>query len=298
LKEIKILDVELHEEENMDRKDVLFLALVVLTVAAIGGALTFIFSKAVYFGEPDVIPLALPMQPNVSRATSAREVEFHPPSLADAPPDMLDAVTLGYNIMMETRRYAGQYVGNELDCRSCHFQAGMIRNTISLVGVAAQYPQYRQREHHSVDLVERTNGCFERSMNGKALPTNSEEMQALMAFYHWISKGIPIYAYVPWLGLKRISQGGYPPDESIGWKTYVAECTPCHGDNGQGTRIAPPIWGKGSFNDGAGMAKLETFASFIYHFMPMGNPNLSIDRSFDVAKFCTTQPRPHFEQKQ
>jgi thiosulfate dehydrogenase len=282
----------------MDRRDVLFLALIVVTVAAIGGALTFIFSKAIYFGEPDVVPLSLPMESSVNRTASAREAEFKPPSLADAPPDLRDVVMLGYNIMMNTQRYAGEYVGNELECRNCHFEAGMIKDTISLVGVAAKYPRYREREHYSIDLVDRTNNCFMRSMNGRPLPPDSEDMQALMAFYHWISRGIPIYSEVPWLGLKKISQGGYPPDESMGWKTYVAECAPCHGDNGQGTKIAPPIWGSGSFNDCAGMANLDTFASFIYHFMPMGNPNLSMDRSFDVAKFCTSQPRPHFSQEQ
>ena len=72
---------------------------------------------------------------------------------------------------------------------------------------------------------------------------------------------------------------------------------PCHGDNGQGTPIGPPLWGKDSFNDGASMAKLEYMAAFTHKFMPQGNPDLTEEETLDVAAFGTGQPRPHFVPK-
>jgi thiosulfate dehydrogenase len=219
---------------------------------------------------------------------------FNPPKPENAPEKMRDAVMLGYNILMDTQKYASKYVGNKLNCRNCHFKAGSIEDTLSLVGVAATYPKYRTREKYSVDLVERTNSCFERSLNGKPLPANSKEMQAIMAYYHWISKGIPIYADVPWLGLKHL-KSTHKPNATEGKKLFEDKCSPCHGKEGQGI-VAPPLWGNNSFNDGAGMSKLENFAAFDHAFMPKGNPDLSEAQALDIAAFVTSQPRPHFEK--
>jgi len=70
----------------------------------------------------------------------------------------------------------------------------------------------------------------------------------------------------------------------------------CHGADGQGTLAAPPLWGNDSFNDGAGMAKLDNFSAFTHLNMPLGNPDLSIEEALDVALFVTTEPRPHFAE--
>lgn len=77
----------------------------------------------------------------------------------------------------------------------------------------------------------------------------------------------------------------------------MQKCAMCHGANGQGTLAAPPLWGKDSFNDGAGMAKLDNFSAFTHLNMPLGNPDLSIEDALDVALFVTTEPRPHFAEK-
>ncbi|MEJ2719067.1 MAG: cytochrome C [Deltaproteobacteria bacterium] len=204
---------------------------------------------------------------------------------------------LGYRIMIDTQKYAAQYVGNKLNCTNCHFDGGRAQKTLSLVGVAAKYPRYRKRQHYATDLVTRTNGCFQRSQNGKPLPADSKEMQAIMAYYHWISKGIPIYADVPWLGLKDL-KSDHKPDKAAGGDVFALKCVQCHGRDGQGTLIAPPLWGPESFNDGAGMSHLPKFAAFSHLYMPKGNPDLTINQSLDVAAFVTSQPRPTFEKKQ
>ncbi len=222
------------------------------------------------------------------------QVVFDPPRPQDAPADIRDGVMLGYHIMMDTQKYATDYVGNKLQCRSCHFDGGRERNTLSLVGVAAKYPKYRKRRQYVTDLVTRTQGCFQRSMNGRALPPEGRLMQALMAYYHWISKGVPIYAQVPWLGLKKL-KSSHQPDMAAGERVFRAVCVRCHGLQGQGTAIAPPLWGPGSFNDGAGMHKLKNFAAFSHHFMPKSNPTLTVEQALDVAAFAVSRPRPHFQ---
>jgi thiosulfate dehydrogenase len=281
----------------MKKNAMLFSLILILCFAIVGGVLSLIFGLFLNFGagEETVQKVTPAIQP--ATATPAEvPVLFHPPSPRDAPADLRDAVLLGHNILMDTQKYAARYVGNKLNCKNCHFEAGTSKDGISLVGVAATYPQWKTGENYVVDLVIRTNDCFERSMNGKPLPSDSREMSAIISYYHWISKGLPIYASIPWLGLKPI-RATRPPDSQNGKQIFAQQCSACHGMDGLGTSIAPPLWGAGSFNDGAGMAKLETLTAFTDHSMPMGNPDLTVDQALDVAAFVTRQPRSHFTPK-
>ncbi len=244
--------------------------------------------------------MAAPSAPRVvmagggqGQSLQASQVVFNPPRPEDAPQDIREGVMLGYHILMDTQTYAKEYVGNQLNCRNCHFNAGRERETLSLVGVAASYPKYRERNKYVTDLVTRTQGCFERSMNGKRLPPEGKHMQAIMAYYHWISKGLPIYAHIPWLGLKKI-KSAHKPDPAAGKTVFAGVCARCHGQDGLGTAIAPPLWGGGSFNDGAGMRKLENFSGFTRNFMPKNNPTLDDAQALDVSAFALSHPRPHF----
>jgi thiosulfate dehydrogenase len=227
-------------------------------------------------------------------------IVYNPPKPEDAPKSIKNAVMLGYHILKDTQKYAGQYVGNQLNCTDCHFNAGLTKGGqnggLSLVGVGATYPKYRKRENYSVDLVTRTNNCFERSMNGTPLPANGKEMTAIVTYYTWISKGLPIYGKIPWLGLKHL-KSSHKPDRAAGKKIFANDCARCHGGNGQGTPMAPPLWGSYSFNDGAGMRKLPNFAAFVHMNMPREDPNTSVAQAIDVAAYVTAQPRPHFQKE-
>lgn len=226
--------------------------------------------------------------------TTPSKAIFNPPALEDAPEGIREAVMIGYKIMTETKKYAGEYVGNDLSCTNCHFEGGRSKDSISLVGVAATYPHYRGRRDYSADLTLRTQGCFERSMNGTAPPYDSQIMQSLKAYYFWISKDIPIYSDVPWLTLPGVVLEDYKPDVANGEKVFKRVCTKCHGENGTGSDIAPPLWGEGSFNDGAGMHKIKHFSAFSYRFMPKGNPTLTKEEAMDVAGYQQEQMRPEF----
>jgi thiosulfate dehydrogenase len=269
-----------------------FPLVIVLILAVVGGILSLVFSNFLNFSETPRAASTAPAAP-----PEARRAFYNPPAPQEAPESIRQVVLLGYHLMVDTRKYAPVYVGNKLRCRSCHFKGGITEGGkgggLSLVGVGATYPRYRSRQKYAADLVTRTNSCFERSMNGKALPPDSKEMAALMTYYQWISRGLPIYGEIPWLGLASLKQTG-APDKTRGAQVYQEECAACHGRTGQGTEIAPPLWGAQSYNDGAGMSHLKTFAAFSYDNMPFDQPHLTLDQAWDVAAFVSGQPRPHF----
>lgn len=180
---------------------------------------------------------------NRSVALPASQQFFNPPRPEDAPESIRAEVMLGYKIMNETKKYAGEYVNNDLSCSNCHFEGGRSMNTISLVGVGATYPRFRSRQDYTVDLAMRVQDCFERSMNGVAPALDSQVMQSLLVYMQWISKGIPIYAELPWTMPAKLDIA-HKPDVANGETVYKDTCATCHGNEGQGTPIAPPLWGR------------------------------------------------------
>jgi thiosulfate dehydrogenase len=278
----------------MKKNAILFGLVTILLPAIAGGVLSLILSNFISLSPLKISKPSGAPSPSVTEKINT--VPFNPPQPQEAPPDIRDAVMLGYNILMETQKYAPQFVGNKMNCKNCHFEAGRTKKGVSLVGVGAAYPKYTERHRYSVNLVMRTNDCFERSMNGRPLPSDSKEMNAIITYLHWISKGLPIYAEIPWLGLKFI-ESTHRSNPAKGKEVYGQKCAACHGINGQGTVIGPPLWGKDSFNDGASMARVEYLAVFAREFMPQGNPNLTDEEALDVAAFATHQPRPYFVPK-
>lgn len=216
----------------------------------------------------------------------------------ESPTALHEAVMLGYRLMIDTPKYAPAYAGDHLSCTNCHFSGGNMiggRNgSIPLSGIAAAYPDYNERAKTVVTLPERINGCFRRSMNGKPLPLNSREMDAFVAYFHWISKSFPIYTPVPWRGLEPIKSERRPDPEN-GKRIFAEKCALCHGTEGEGAVRIPPLWGPHSYNDGAGMHRIETFAAFVHANMPYEDPSLTEEEALDVAAFVHRQPRPKYE---
>jgi thiosulfate dehydrogenase len=198
---------------------------------------------------------------------------------------------------------AKRFSGNNLNCQSCHLQAGTQPYAMPLTGIWGQFPQYRGREG-AVDTLEvRINGCMERSMNGRALPLDSREMLAMLAYMRWLSAGIPAGASLIGAGTMRIKEPARAADPARGAKIYADVCAACHGADGLGQRAAsgagyqiPPLWGPDSFNNGAGMSRVLTAAAYAEHNMPFGTtfdaPVLSEEDAYDVAGYITNQNRP------
>lgn len=232
------------------------------------------------------------------RLTSA-DVLFAPPSADEIPGDRRgEQIRLGYKIVVDTQEYGRAYVGNRLNCTSCHLDGGLAPDAASFVGIGRVYPEYRARADRQMTLADRINECFERSMNGRALPPDSSKLQAIVAYIEWLSQNVPQGVTPPWRGIPRIS-ASRTPDPVNGKKLFATKCVFCHGADGQGTMAGPPVWGPQSYNIAAGMARVSVAAAFIRSNMPRTwGWSLSDDQSFDVAAYINSQPRPDFPGKE
>lgn len=213
---------------------------------------------------------------------------------------MGDAIRRGKLLLSDTRKQLPHSVGNGLNCTSCHLNNGTTAYAAPWVGVTGTYPAYNTRSGKVSSLPERINDCFQRSMNGRALALDSDNMNAILAYLKWLSTGVPVGSDVAGRGYARIDTW-LIPNPINGKAVYMRRCASCHGAQGQGLPhptggyVVPPLWGKDSFNIGAAMARLYTAAAFVKHNMPLGlGDTLSDQEAVDVAAYFTRQPRPAF----
>jgi thiosulfate dehydrogenase len=224
-------------------------------------------------------------------------VPFRVPSESEFPDSAYRLSALrGRALVVATRDSLPHNVGNSLRCASCHLDNGLRKNAMPWVGSYSRFPQYRPRSG-KIDLIEdRINDCFERSMNGKALAPSGRNMRDIVAYFAFLSRGIPVGAEMEGQGLARLTP--VPGDVNRGVALFASTCARCHGADGNGTALAPPLWGQRSYNVGAGMANIITAASFIHRLMPIDRPGqLTEQQAFDVATYINTRPRPDFAGK-
>lgn len=133
-------------------------------------------------------------------------------------------------------------------------------------------------------------------MNGKALAPAARDMRDIVVYLAFLSNGIPVGSQMEGQGLARLTP--LNGDLKRGVSIFASACTRCHGANGQGTPLAPPLWGAHSYNVGAGMGNIITAASFIHALMPIDRAQkLTEQQAFDVATYINTRPRPDFPRK-
>lgn len=208
-----------------------------------------------------------------------------------------ESIRRGLAILTATNDSLPDYVGNDLNCMSCHLDQGTRPDGLPLVGVYARFPQYNNRAAKVFNLEDRINGCLIRSMNGSAMPDTARAMRDMVAWMAHVSEGIPV-------GARTTGQGVPRPDELVGDTVAGAEiwqrvCAACHGLDGQGTPLAPPTWGPRSFNIGAGMSRIRTAAGFIRYNMPNDRPGTLTDKqALDVAAYLVSRPRPDLPGKE
>ena len=209
-----------------------------------------------------------------------------------------DAVRRGRAILLATRDSLPSHVGNELRCTSCHLDAGR-RESGSWIGVFARYPQYRPRSGVVETIEYRVNDCFRRSMNGTALDPAGGDMRDIVAYFAFLSRGAPVGAPTAAPGARLEKWAGFAPDTAAGARVFSASCAKCHGAGGEGTAVAPPVWGPKSYNVGAGMSRVRTAADFISRNMPFDAPGTLTDQqAVDVAAYVNAQPRPDYKGKE
>ena len=221
-----------------------------------------------------------------------------------------DLVRYGRELIVDTPRHIGKnaadpamrYAGNDLACQNCHLNAGLQPFAAPFVSTLATFPMLV--DDQVLTLTDRINGCMRRSLNGKDLPAESREMEALIAYFKFVGKGTPEGVRIAGMGLKPLAPPTEPPDARRGETVYAKLCVNCHKEDGQGEPkpspgvgyTIPPLWGEASFNAGAGMAKTAYAASYIHNNMPLGinyqTPVLTVQQAWDVAAYMISKPHP------
>ena len=197
--------------------------------------------------------------------------------------------TRGFALLTAFKDSLPEHSGNALRCTSCHLDGGVRASAMTWIGTAARYPRYRSRSAGEESLEQRVNDCVVRSLAGKALPAQGQDMR-------------DIIAYLDSLGALRRPDGPdtvrLAGDLQAGRKIYAADCARCHGNSGEGL-LAPAVWGVDSYSIGAGMARQKMLATFVRHNMPYDKlRTLSERESADVAAFVLAQPRQDFPGKE
>lgn len=213
-----------------------------------------------------------------------------------------DQIKKGRDYINHTSSLLPNNVGSTMSCASCH-ATGATGGSLDLVGVTKEYPQYNKRAGKVVSIEERVNGCFTRSMNGKKLDPNGKEMKAIISYLNFLSKDTADdIKDRPWTEVAI--QGDLPkPNIENGKDIYSNSCMACHGST-QASSHGLAVYGKNSYNDGAGMNRLRTTAGFIQHYMPkepMGGVEtggLTKQQAVDVAAYINSVGRPVMKGKE
>lgn len=224
---------------------------------------------------------------------------FQAPAASELPNNAFgELVRRGEAYFVNTKALAPKYVGNDMNCINCHIDRGRKANSAPLWAAYPMYPAYRKKNNKVNTYAERMQGCFQFSMNGTPPAADSDIITALTAYSYWVSTGAPTGKALPGRGFDepKPPRGGY--DIARGKVVYQQQCAICHGENGEGqkvgaTSVFPPLWGKNSYNWGAGMHRINTAAGFIQHNMPLGRgETLSDQEAWDVAAYINSHERP------
>lgn len=219
------------------------------------------------------------------------------------PGELGKVVALGKAIVEQTATHplSAPYVGNALTCSSCHLKAGTDPRAATFIGVATAYPAWSPREQRVITLEDRVLNCFMRSMHGTRPPNGSQVSVAVTTYITWLSSGqqLAMNAQAP-LGprhVRPLKLDATLADAKRGAALYEDYCASCHGDQGQGSDDGPPVWGEKSYNDGAGLARVDKLAAWLKVAMPLDDPFLSDQESLDIAAYVNSHPRPPFNLK-
>jgi thiosulfate dehydrogenase len=237
--------------------------------------------------------------------------------LADTSLDTLplsEEIRRGFRIFTNTPREVPRLAPGGMSCSNCHMNGGQREKSLPLVGVAGMFPEYNRRSGRLFSLGDRITDCFLRSENAtgeilspEELPTpTSSEVLAVSAYLTWLSRGSEVGKNPWWRGQNQVAAATLIPvnklDPRRGEAIYADRCVSCHGPDGQGVEIgdkrAGPLWGPGSWNDGAGAARVYTLAGMIRYSMPYLDPgNMTDEEAQQLAAFIDSRPRPGFPFK-
>jgi thiosulfate dehydrogenase len=264
-------------------------------------------------------PAAIPMRGPLIAATGTMKAAWEVPQnpLVDPKLDasrLSEEVRRGFKIFTNTPVEAPRLAPGGMSCSNCHMNAGQREKSLPLVDVAGMFPEYNRRSARLFSLGDRITDCFLRSENATGAQLASEELPApsssevlaVSAYLTWLSRGAAMGSNPSWRGQNAIPASALIPverlDRAKGEVIYNDRCATCHGPDGQGVqigdKIAGPLWGPRSWNDGAGAARVYTLAGMIRYSMPYLDPgNITDADAQQVAAFIDSKPRPAFPFK-
>ena len=219
-----------------------------------------------------------------------------------------DLVKYGRELIAHTSEYLGPkgsvlQTSNGMNCQNCHLNAGTQPWGNNYFAVQSTYPKFRARSGTKENQIKRVNDCFQRSLNGKALDSTGREMRAILAYIKWLGNDVEKDKIPRGSGIFKLKGMKRACDPSKGLEVYVAKCQSCHQADGGGllaengkSYTYPPLWGKNSYNHGAGLFRISNFAGYVKYNMPQGTtyekPVLTDEEAWDVAAYVNSMPRP------
>ena len=217
-------------------------------------------------------------------------------------------VRYGRELIAHTAEYLGPegsvaHLSNGMNCQNCHLNAGTQPWGNNYAAVQSTYPKFRERSGTIEDQVKRVNDCLQRSLNGRPLDSTSREMQAILAYIKWLGTDVPRKKTPRGAGIFKIKGLKRAADPAKGLVVYTQKCQICHQASGKGVLAGvnrsytyPPLWGKHSYNEGAGLFRLSNLAGYVRYNMPLGatyeRPQMTDEEAWDVAAYINSQPRP------
>ena len=219
-----------------------------------------------------------------------------------------ELIQYGKELIANTSKYLGPKgsiaaITNGMNCQNCHLKAGTQPWGNNYAAVASTYPKYRGRSGTMEDVYKRVSDCFERSLNGSAPAKGSREMEAIVAYIQFLGSNVQKGEKPKGTGIYELAFLDRAADPEKGKIAYQSKCVSCHREDGTGVLAAdgksytyPPLWGKNSFNHGAGLYRLSRFAGYIKANMPQGatylRPQLTDEEAWDIAAYVNSLPRP------
>ncbi|MBK7967201.1 MAG: c-type cytochrome [Bacteroidetes bacterium] len=232
-------------------------------------------------------------------------------------PDIEDVsdpqILYGRELVIHTSKYFSpkgtlETFSNGMNCQNCHLEAGTKAFGNNYAMVASTYPKFRPRSGQIESIEKRVRDCFQRSLNGKAPADSSKEMQAIVSYIKWVGSEVTKEKKPDGTGIYDLPLLERAANPEKGKTIFAQKCVSCHGTNGEGVPNAdkteytyPPLWGKNSFNTGAGLFRLSRLAGYVRMNMPYGPTfeamQLTDEEAWDVAAFINIQSRPSMNIK-
>ena len=169
---------------------------------------------------------ALALSMSATALAAEPRPSFTPPSAASLPDTEFGKIVRQENRSSCTPQAAGKFVGNDLNCSSCHLDAGRRPDSAPMWAAYVLYPAYRAKNGHVNTLAERLQGCFRYSMNGKPPAADDPVLTALQTYMFWLASKAPTGVTLEGQGYRSYPRRRRRPTTCVA-KRFTPSTAPC-----------------------------------------------------------------------